>query len=376
MVLFQGRQTWNAAYHDPHPKALHTHPHHRDPEYDNNAHAAALGTLWVITAVSNPVRYKTRYALYRKFKEHVTRELGLHLITVEAAFGDRDFQLTDDDITDAVVQTTLDNGVKTIDVRVTTRSMVWLKENLWNVGVRHLPRDCRYVLCADADIQFLNPHFATELVHALQEYKVVQPFVTAADMGPEGQIIDVHRSFGWCYAEGWPWKPQPDGQGGYCAKKPSHLGKHEAFGNAWHPGYAIAVRRSVLDKLPFLETGVLGAGDHHMMGALIGRAHLTMPSKVHEAYRRQVLDWQSRALDVVNKQLGFVHGTILHHFHGAKANRRYVSRWDILVQHKYDPDRDVYKNSYGVLELEDRNPELRDAIKRYFKQRHEDGIDV
>lgn len=374
MTAPPGRSTTSAKYHEPHPSGLHTHPGHRDPEYDERVGIAAMSTLWVVTAVSNPARFKARYALYKKFREHVTRTLGLHLVTVEAAFGDRDFQLTEDGLADSVIAATTDNGARTIDVRVRTDSQVWLKENLWNIGARFLPRDCAYVLFADADIEFLNPHIATELVHALQEYRVVQPFETVADMGPEGQILDVHRSFGWCHAQGWDWRPRPDGKGGYVAKKPDDA--PSAFGTPWHPGYALAMRKSVLDRLPLLEVGVLGAGDHHMCGALIGKAHLTYPKLVHPNYRAQVLRWQDRAAEVVNQDFGFVPGTIVHHFHGAKASRRYVSRWDILVVHGFDPEADAYRNAQGVLELEDRKPELRDAIRRYFKQRNEDGLDM
>lgn len=370
-----GRLSAHPAYHEPHPQTLHTHPHHTEPEYDDRVHAAA-STLWVVAAVSNPARFKSRYALYKKFRHHITAELRLNLLTVEAAYGDRDFQLTDDGRDDVVLTTVLENGVRTIDVRVHNNSVVWLKENLWNIGVRHLPRDCAYVLFSDADIKFLNEHVATEIVHALQEYRVVQPFETAADLGPEGQIMDVHRSFGWCHANGWEWRPLPDGKGGYACRKPEGASPRGGFGNAWHPGFALAVRRSVLDRLPLLEVGVLGAGDHHMMGALIGKAHLTVPAKMHPAYRKRVLDWQARAAEVVNQDLGYVRGTILHNFHGAKSNRRYVSRWDVLVKHEFDPDADVYANAQGVLELSEKRPELRDAVRRYFKQRNEDGLDM
>lgn len=377
MLTRQGRHSAHATYHEPHPKALHTHPRHADPEYDDRIQTAALSELWVVTAVSNPVRYKTRYALYKKFRHHVTEELGLHLVTVEAAFGERDFQLTEDGKGEAAVSAVLENGVKTIDVRVRNKSFVWLKENLWNIGARHLPRECKYVLFADADIEFLEPHqFPTELVHALQEYRVVQPFETVADMGPQGQVTEVHRSFGWCYANGWEWRPEADGLGGYCAKRPPGMPKNVGHGIPWHPGFAIAMRRAVLDKLPLLETGVLGAGDHHMCGALIGKAHLTLPAKIHDNYRHQVMSWQARAEVVVNRSFGFVPGTIVHNFHGSKANRRYVSRWDILTQHAFDPVTDVYHNSQGVLELEENKPELRNAIMRYFKQRQEDGLEI
>lgn len=363
--MVAGRSSCREQYFEPHPRALHTHPLHADPEFDDRVASAAARELWVVCAVSNPVRYKTRYALYKKFRHHICEELGLGLVTVECAHGDRDWQLTEDGRGEA----TLQEG-RAIDVRVRNGSQVWLKENLWNIGARHLPRECRYVLFADADIRFLSPHIATEIVHALQEHRVVQPFETAVDMGPEGQVIDVHRSFAWCYSKGWEWRPRADGQGGYGAGRPAGT---SAFGTPWHPGYCLAMRRSVLDRLPLLETGVLGAGDHHMMGALIGRAELTVPRAVHPRYRAEVMAWQARAAEVVNGDLGFVPGTIVHDFHGAKADRRYVRRWDVLIKHGYDPSTDVYRNSQGVLELEDRNPRLRDAMRAYFRQRNEDG---
>lgn len=371
-----GRDSSNPSYHEPHPKSLHTHPHHASPEFDHRVRDASVSTLWVITAVSNPVRFKARYALYKRFKHHIIHEQRINLLTVECAYGDRDHQLTDDCLEDIVVMGSTEDGVRTIDVRVRNTTQLWLKENMWNIGARHLPQDCRYVLFSDADIEFVDDHIATEIVHALQEYRVVQPFETAADMGPQGQIMDVHRSFGWCHASGWKWRPAADGKGGYAARKPEGVSKPTGYGNAWHPGFCMAFRKDVLDRLHVLETGILGAGDHHMMGALIGKAHLTLPANIHPSYRAQVMKWQARAAAVVKGDLGYARGTILHNFHGAKSNRRYVGRWDILIKNGYDPDTDVYKNAQGVLELEDHNPVLRDAIRRYFKQRDEDGSSV
>ena len=371
-----GRDSTNPAYYDPHPKSLHTHPLHPDPEFDRRMRDAATSTLWVITAVSNPIRFKTRYALYKRFRNHIVNELRLNLITVECALGDRDHQLTDDDLNDTVVSAVTKHGVKTIDVRVRNNSQVWLKEPLQNIGARFLPQDCRYVLFADADIEFHNTHVATEIINALQEYRVVQPFETCADMGPTGQIIDVHRSFGYCYAQGWEWRPAADGKGGYSAPKPPGVSKPAGFGQPWHPGYCLAMRKDVLDRLPLLEVGVLGAGDHHMLGAIIGKAELTIPDTIHPTYRKTVMDWQARAAKVVNRDLGYVNGTILHGFHGAKGNRRYVSRWKILIDNDFDPETDLYKNAQGVPELEDHKPGLRNGIRAYFRQRDEDGLSL
>ena len=372
-----GRATGHPEFHEPHPVSTHTHPRHVDPEYDGCMQKNAHDNLWVITAISNPVRFKTRYALYRKFKHHITNELKLNLITVECALGRRDFQLTKDCANETVITNTLETGVKTIDVRVRNNSQIWLKENLWNIGARFIPHDCEYVLFADADIQFTNPHFATELVNSLQEYRVVQPFETACDMGPDGQVMNVHRSFGYCHAQGWEWRPKPNGNGAYYAEKPANKKGPTGYGVPFHPGFAFGFRRSVLEKLPLMETGVLGAGDHHMCGALIGKAKLTLPSKIHPAYKKDVLRWQDRADEVVRGSFGYVNGTILHDFHGAKKNRKYVSRWDILTEHTYNPETDIYRNVYGVLELEkDKKSGLRDAVMEYFRTRNEDSPEM
>lgn len=372
-----GRSSARTDFHEPHPASIHTHPCHVDPEYDARMQSSAHQNLWVITSISNPARFKSRFALYRKFKHHIVNELKLNLITVECAFGGRDHQLTEDMDDNVVLQNTLYNNVRTVDVRVRNKTQVWLKENMWNLGLRYIPSDCQYVLFADADIQFTNPNFATELINSLQEYRVVQPFETACDLGPDGQVMDVHRSFGYCHAHGWEWRPQKDGKGGYYAPKPVEKKNPTGFGNPFHPGFAMGFRRSVLDRMPLLEVGALGAGDHHMCAALIGKSKLSVPGKIHPNYKKAVQKWEDRAKEVVNGSFGYVNGTILHNFHGAKKNRKYVSRWEILLEYNFDPETDVYKNAYGVIELEDdKKPGLRDAVRAYFRTRNEDSPEM
>jgi len=372
-----GRSAARDDFHEPHPASIHTHPHHTDPEYDARMQNAAHENLWVITSISNPARFKSRFGLYRKFKHHIVNELKLNLITVECAYMGRDHQLTEDMSDEVCVHNVLQSRVRTVDVRVRNKTQVWLKENLWNIGLRHIPLDCRYVLFADADIQFTNPNFATELINSLQEYRVVQPFETACDMGPDGQVMDTHRSFGYCHANGWEWRPKPDGVGGYYAPKPSEKKNPSGYGNPFHPGFALGFRRSVLEKMKLLEVGVLGAGDHHMCAAMIGKAKLSLPGKIHSNYKKEVLKWEARAKEIVNGMFGYTNGTILHNFHGAKKNRKYISRWDILIEHNYDPETDSYTNEYGVLEIEaDKKPGLRDAIRGYFRSRNEDSPEM
>lgn len=353
--------------------------YHPDPDVQ-----AARGGFWVVTAISNPERYRSRYELYKRFRAHVLHDLKANLCTVECQLGDRGFQVTG---SAAVVQPLPGTDVQALDVQVRNNSYIWLKENLLNLGVQRLPSSCQYVLFCDADITFQNPSAVEDIIHALQAHPVVHPFETAADLGPHGEVMQLHKSFGWCHAQGMQWTgpaaapctgPAHGGYGvdAYGYGKPRGGGGN-GRGNMWHPGYAMAFRMSALRQLRGLpEMGILGAGDHHFCLAVIGKAACSCPPGVHPAYKEAVLAYQSRAQAALDGDMGYVRGLIHHSFHGAKKNRRYKTRWECLVDSKYDPTADVYKNLQGVLEVESGKHQLRDSLRRYFKQRQEDCISM
>ena len=354
------------------------HPRNTEPELDPHlTHTAQSGALWVVTAISNPVRYKTRYALYRAFRKHVLEDLGLPLVTVECALNDTDCQVTPSKTEDTrtVVHGTHSNGTPFIDISLTNKSWVWLKENLQVIGLAQVPCTAKAVLFADADICFHNCNVGTEILHALQTHSVVQPFEHALDLGPRDEVLQVHQSFMSCHVQGMEWRldKAKDSQG-----YPVYYqrGRGGGIANLWHPGFCMAWRLSTLQKLQLLQVGVLGAGDHHMCGALIGKAHCTLPAGIHPNYRRAVELWQERADRAVHRDVGFVSGTISHFWHGKKSNRRYIQRWDVLCHNKFDPERDVFTNAQGVLELRHDRWNLRDGIRRYLRQREEDSIDT
>ncbi len=232
--------------------------------------------------------------------------------------------------------------------------MVWTKENLLNLGIAQLPDDAKYIAWIDADIVFRNPDWAAETVHALQLHDVVQPWPDCYDLGPRGEHVQVHRGFCRQWYDGRP------------------VG--ESYGVFAHPGYAWAATRQALEWLGgLIETAALGAGDHHMALALTGKVELSIPGNLSAGYRRPLLAWQQRATQHIAGNLGAVAGTIEHQWHGQKAKRRYIERWDVLARFGFDPDTDLRRNTHGVLELAGNKPELRRAMDAYFRQRDEDS---
>ncbi|MGH7193828.1 MAG: hypothetical protein ACREJM_09885, partial [Candidatus Saccharimonadales bacterium] len=135
--------------------------------------------LYVVTAISNPARYKSRYKLYHDFAKHV-RDAGGILVTAEAAFGDREHLVVDEPM----------------DVAVRTSHELWHKENLLNLAIQSLPPDWQYVAWVDADVTFARPDWVIETIEQLQHFAVVQMFRECLDMTPQHTIFKRHFGFG------------------------------------------------------------------------------------------------------------------------------------------------------------------------------------
>ena len=346
---------------------LHTHPHHLDPEHDSIVNRHATEHHWFISVISNPNRFKSRYALFRKFRKHILQDMGANLLVVECAHGDRSHQITG---SEGEVRRELGSRGEYQEVQVRNRSFVWLKENLMNVGAQRLPENAKYITFCDADITFTDPNIVSEIVHALQVHKVVQPFEMCGDLGPHGEIMQLHRSFGYCHAKGYTYAAGT--RDGYSSGE-----KVAGIGIPWHPGYVLSWRRETLNAMGgLLEISILGSADQHMAASLVGKSGVSGAccANLHPNYLGAVAAYEQKAIKHVQGDFGFVHVTILHNWHGKKSNRQYQSRWKILERHQFDPQSDIQKNVQGVWELSTDKAGLRDDIRAYFSRRDEDGV--
>ena len=211
------------------------------------------------------------------------------------------------------------------------------------------------------------PHrqtWAADTLAALQHYHVIQPWSYCYDLGPKGEHIQTHRSFAnLFYAKGASGIEQgPNGKPYY------------EFG---HPGYAWAYTRQALEWVGGLvETAALGAADHHMALALVGKVGNSIPGNLTDGYKAPLYQWQGRAMPHIAGHIGALSGTIEHAWHGPKDKRAYVSRWDILHRNKFDPRTDMKRNTFGVMELAGNKPQLSHDIDAYFRSRDEDANSI
>ncbi|MGH6846758.1 MAG: hypothetical protein ACREC0_04750 [Methylocella sp.] len=309
-------------------------------------------TLYVVTAVANPIRWKSRPALARAAIMAWMSEPNVQVAIVECAYGARDYELAD----------LAGPRVTHVPVRATT--MAWSKECLLNLGISRLPHDAKYIGTFDADIHFRKAGWAAETIHALQLYPVVQPWNTAYDLGPNDTHIQTHVSFASIFHAGKP-----------VVANAEKFWKHSGGSNDYaHSGFAWAWVREILDKVGGLfELGGMGSGDHHMALGLAGQADASLPGPVSDTYRNAVMQWQARARIHVNRKIGFVPATIEHQWHGDKAKRGYTSRWDMFIDNGFDPFTDLKRNSYGVLEFSGNKPDLERMFDNYLRSRKEDA---
>lgn len=311
--------------------------------------------LHVVTMVSNPVRYAARYRLFHQFVEDM-KDAKVKLTVVEVAFGDRQFEVPPSDSYQLIQLKTFDE--------------LWVKENAINIGISRLPADWQYVAWIDSDIAFTRPDWAKETVHQLQHHMVVQLFSKAVDLTPDFEILHNHNGFVYSYHKN-NFHP-PAGPGDY--------GQYQEERAFWHPGYAWGARREAIDSLGgLIDFAILGSADHHMAMALIGEVGRSVPNNVSPRYLKKLKLWEEKALRYLMGDVGYVPGTIYHFWHGKKASRKYVERWEIIRKNKFDPDLDLIKDWQGLWQLQvttKRQERLRDEIRVYFRQRNEDGIDL
>lgn len=303
-----------------------------------------IDSFYVVTSVFNPWRYRTRIDLYRQFREYVETS-GAKLMTVELALGERPFVVTE--------------RSDEFNLQLRSNDEMWFKERMLNLGIEHLPLDCKYIAWVDADVRFARPDWVNETVQLLQHYPVIQMFSKCSDLSPDNEVMS--ESLGIINAY----------HSGIIDKSKKYAGRYG------HPGFAWAARREALNDLGGLfDTAILGSADYHMARALIGSVHKSHPSSLHPGYIEQLDLWQDRATQYIKGDVGYMSGHLFHYWHGKKVNRRYKDRWQILVENQYDPEFDLKRDTQGLHKFTDRNPKLRQDIRKYFLQRLEDDVTI
>ena len=261
--------------------------------------------LYIVLPYFNFCAFKRRCQLFTQFVHRIQNLPGIRIVVVEC------------------------NGPSPLPkmkvwkhIKFNTDCEIWVKENLVNLGVATIPKNWKYVAWIDADVTFLNRNWVNDTKNALDVHDVVQLFQTAINLGPNNEALKIDKSFGYMHKDSG-----------------TKLIKTDKYG-FWHPGYAWACNRKAWVHMHgLLDWAILGSADRHMAYALIGRVLESAPSTVHTNYKLLLLQFQDACKGLT---LGYIPGSILHHWHGSFKNRRYKERWEILTGYKYNPLKDIH----------------------------------
>ena len=308
------------------------------------------GTFWGITAFFNPAKYCNKIENYRIFKESIKKQ-GLKFVCVELAFGNEPFELSEEDA-DILVQ-------------VRSKSILWQKERLLNIGLKHLPEDCDKVAWLDADIIFEDNNWIKKSKELLEKYAVIQLFSLSVNL-PEGEknpCDKIPKKFLFSYGFG---KISPGFNYSLAFWGDNKLKRK---GN---PGHAWAIRRDIIEECGFFDKGILGSGDDIMAGAFIGSSLYDDAQGFNDELKKSRDIWANKIFSLTKGSSFYMDNTVFHLWHGNKKNRFYIRRYNTIKKLIFDPEKDLKINEWGCWEWNTKEELLKDEVKKYFLKRQEE----
>lgn len=276
----------------------------------------------VITTHYNPCNYKRLLNNYFIFKENLTKDADLFV--AELSFNN-EFRIPE-----------------ALHIHGSEKNIMWQKERMLNLIVENLDPKYDIIAWIDADILFADPDWLEKALEKLEKYPVVQLF---------GKMISLNKNFeidhikeGWC------------------------LNKHKG-GKFKCPGGAWIAKRWVF---PLIDFNIIGGGDSAQVHAWDNNFNNFFSSMLNPEYLECYRDAGKIAYDKVQGNYSYIDCDIVHLYHGTRQNRRYVQRYEILKENRFDPKNDI-KIDNGIYSWNSDKPILHGQLKEYFSSRDEDN---
>jgi hypothetical protein len=307
-------------------------------------------TLYVIVPYFNFVNYKSGIRNLEIFINNLSIHKNAKMVLVEGHYGEERLP----DYSDRIYK----------HIKLPLKNVLWVKENLINIGFSHLPEDWKYGAWIDRDILFCNPNWVQESIDKLQECDIIQPWkecvfldaynhVDVSSVVEKGGVSFLNYSLG------------------YVLSSPLR-NEEKTFG---HPGQSWAITRAFYEKIGGLyEHCIVGGGDGVISHA-IKQTNLTDLILKYEwtfNYRYGGPEIVKFYRNFAHVKCSFIPGTIIHYYHGAASNKSYNSRYQILQKYDFSARRDLYKDENGIICFKQLDTLLEKEIKYYFLSRNED----
>jgi len=249
-------------------------------------------------------------------------------------------------------------------IKCTDNNILFQKECLLNLAEKLVPDEYTKIAWFDCDVFLDNDTWYDETSFALDNHQLVQVFENAYWTTETGTV----------------------------AKEAPAMCKYPPVPDSWsgHPGFGIAANRSMwapnigglypycplghgdttflytIFETPFQENTNIGIGLNNNSGY----------APFH-SWKKHIIDWAAGKLPGSGEGAGqkklvsYVKGNCFHEWHGDIFNRSYVDRAFLMTW--YNPEKHIYINEQGILELHNVPDTWLKMIQKYFMDRREDG---
>lgn len=252
---------------------------------------------------------------------------------------------------------TLPESIQHIRYDAGIENTLFLKENLYNLGIQHTNYNKNLFL--DGDILFNNPNFINECSSLLDEYDIIQPFDICMWMNKNDLPL-----------------------GGYTYKHSMCKGillNKIINGISYHPGFAWGLTRDFIDYCGgFYDQHPVGGADIAFNYAICpseNKAFINTLKYLRNTnnffYETEVYLKYREKVQAFNPKIGYLKNCICYHmYHGSHNDRNYNNRCKEYLPALINNNYPIRYDSNGLLQWIDKN----NAIKclYYFKNRKED----
>jgi hypothetical protein len=236
---------------------------------------------------------------------------------------------------------------------VKSTSVLFHKENLWNLLEKKVPEQYTKLAFLDGDILFKNENWPSIISKMLDNITVIQPYEVVEMMNINFKCNEPYLCFIKAFQE-----------------RTTVLGA----GNFSYPaaGYAIALQRKWLNDIGgFPEWCVMGGGDYMFMSAILqSDGYKNHHSYILQPYLHPSFDILVAKVKQSKYTYSYAKLTIQHMVHGTMVNRQYNSRHNDTKRLGIN---DFKMNTDGVIEFADPS-KWNPITQKYFFDRNDDAV--
>lgn len=293
--------------------------------------------LAVVCCFFNACHYQNRIKNYKIFRKEILKT-GIRFLTVELAFGNDEFELTD--------------FPEVIQLRTAKENILWQKESLLNIGIQKLiDEEFKKIVWMDADIIFEDKNWIENISRELDKNPVCQGYENIYREENNDMEISSIKYFNDTgrISDGVP-----------------------------VPGGVWAARSEILKKILLYDGTILGGGDTFFLfgcycyDTLKENQVKKFFKQFHPELRNHYFKWAEKLGSLVKGNVGYAKNSIKILHHGNTKNKKHKERFKILAFYDFNPEIDIKKGKNLICEWASDKPELHKKVKEYFYSRKED----